>query len=68
MLVNDDLIIDLGPDTQTAMTMYDKDMEKIKHLLQTHIYADHYDEKSRDNRCKYSNIWKPYITRWNGLS
>ena len=50
MLVNDDLIIDLGPDTQTAMTMYDKDMRKIKYLLQTHIHANHYNEKSRNNR------------------
>lgn len=44
ILINDDLIIDLGPDTQTAMTMYDKDMGKIKYLLQTHIHTDHYDE------------------------
>ena len=43
ILINDDLMIDLGPDTQTAMTMYDNDMGKIKYLLQTHIHTDHYD-------------------------
>ena len=26
MLINDDLLIDIGPDVQTAMTMYNKDM------------------------------------------
>lgn len=53
ILVNDDLIIDLGPDTQTAMTMYDKDMGKIKYLLQTHIHADHYDAGLLTTRMPY---------------
>lgn len=44
ILINDDLIIDLGPDTQIAMSMYDKDMGKVRYLLQTHIHSDHYDE------------------------
>ena len=43
LLINDDLLIDLGPDTQTAMCMYNKDMGKIKYLLQTHIHTDHCD-------------------------
>ena len=29
MLINNDLLIDLGPDTQNAMSMYGKDMSKI---------------------------------------
>ena len=53
ILINDDLIIDLGPDTQTAMTMYDKDMGKIKYLLQTHIHTDHYDEGILCSRIPY---------------
>ena len=32
ILINEDLIIDLGPDTQTAMAMYNKDMGKIRVL------------------------------------
>lgn len=43
LLINDDLLVDLGPDTQTAMSMYNKDMGKIKYLLQTHIHTDHCD-------------------------
>lgn len=53
ILINDDLIIDLGPDAQTAMTMYDKDMGKIKYLLQTHIHTDHYDQGLLCTRIPY---------------
>lgn len=53
ILINDDLIIDLGPDTQTAMNMYSKDMSKIKYLLQTHIHTDHYDEGLLCTRVPY---------------
>lgn len=53
ILINDDLIIDLGPDTQTAMTMYDKDMGKLKYLLQTHIHTDHYDQGLLCTRIPY---------------
>ena len=42
ILINDDLLIDLGPDVQTSMTMYGKDMGNLKYLLQTHIHADHF--------------------------
>ena len=58
ILVNDDLIIDLGPDTQTAMTMYDKDMSKIQYLLQTHIHADHYDAGLLTTRIPYMGMRK----------
>lgn len=47
------MIIDLDPDTQTAMTMYDKDMGKIKYLLKTHIHTDHYDEGLLCTRIPY---------------
>ena len=53
LLINDDLIIDLGPDTQTAMSMYNKDMGKIKYLLQTHIHTDHCDVGLLTTRITY---------------
>lgn len=56
ILINDDLIIDLGPDVQTAMTMYDKDMGRIKYLLQTHIHADHYDAGLLTTRIPYMEM------------
>ena len=43
LLINDDLIIDLTPDTQTAMSMYNKDMSRVNILLQTHTHIDHFD-------------------------
>ena len=53
ILINDDLIIDLTPDAQTAMNMYNKDMGKLKYLLQTHIHTDHYDENLLTARIPY---------------
>ena len=43
ILINEDLLIDLGPDVQNSMNMYGKNMNNIKYLLQTHIHTDHYD-------------------------
>lgn len=60
ILINNDMIIDLGPDTQTAMTMYNKDMGKIKFLLQTHIHTDHYDEGLICTRIPYMGMKDHY--------
>jgi phosphoribosyl 1,2-cyclic phosphate phosphodiesterase len=43
LLVNDDLLIDLGPDITTSAAMYNIDLTKIKYILQTHGHADHFD-------------------------
>ncbi len=43
LLINDEIIIDLTPDCQTSMNMYNKDMGKVKYLLQTHTHLDHFD-------------------------
>ena len=43
LLVNDEMIIDLTPDSQVSMSMYNKDMGKVKYLLQTHTHFDHFD-------------------------
>lgn len=53
ILINDDLIIDIGPDTQSAMMMYGKDMSKVKYILQTHIHTDHYDAGLLTSRIPY---------------
>ena len=42
LLINDEMIIDLTPDTQTAMSMYNKNMGKVKYLLQTHTHLEIY--------------------------
>ena len=53
ILINDDLIVDLESDTATSMAMYDKDMGKVKYLLQTHIHTDHYDAGLLCSRIPY---------------
>ncbi len=41
-LVNDDLLIDLTPDTNLHSLFYGLDLEKVDHLLVTHSHADHF--------------------------
>lgn len=43
LLINDDLLIDLGPDVTTSAAMYNIDLTKIKYILQTHGHSDHFD-------------------------
>lgn len=50
LLVNDDLLIDFGPDVMSASFMYDIDTTKIKHLLQTHPHTDHFDASAFGTR------------------
>lgn len=50
ILINDDLLIDLCSDVPIAMDMYNKDMGKIKYLLQTHTHYDHFSEYLLINR------------------
>ena len=42
LLINTDLLIDLGPDTIPAMHAYSHDPTKLRLLLQTHPHSDHF--------------------------
>lgn len=42
-VINDELLIDLGPDSVNACSMYGIDNGSIKYLLQTHSHSDHFD-------------------------
>lgn len=42
-IINDDLLIDMGPDIMSASFMYDKSIADIRYLLQTHSHSDHFD-------------------------
>ncbi len=42
-LINDDLLIDLGPDIMTAATAHGRPLTKVRYCLQTHAHADHLD-------------------------
>ncbi len=42
-LINDDLLIDLGPDIMTAAAMHSRPLTQVRYCLQTHAHADHLD-------------------------
>lgn len=43
IIINDDLLIDLGPDIMSASFMYHKSIADIRYCLQTHSHSDHFD-------------------------
>jgi len=42
-LINDDLLIDLGPDIMSASHMHGCSLDGVRYCLQTHPHADHLD-------------------------
>jgi phosphoribosyl 1,2-cyclic phosphate phosphodiesterase len=42
-LINDDLLIDLGPDILTASNIHNCSFSEVRYCLQTHAHADHLD-------------------------
>lgn len=42
-LINNDLIIDLGPDILTASNLYGRHLSGVRYCLQTHAHEDHLD-------------------------
>jgi len=43
LLINDDLLIDLGPDIMAASQIHNSSLCNIKYCIQTHPHADHLD-------------------------
>ena len=57
ILINEDLMIDLGPDTMSAAQAYNISISGIKICLQTHLHEDHFDSemiisRHRDYGCE----------------
>jgi phosphoribosyl 1,2-cyclic phosphodiesterase len=42
-LINDDLLIDLGPDIMAASQIHGRSLQQVQYCLQTHPHADHMD-------------------------
>jgi phosphoribosyl 1,2-cyclic phosphate phosphodiesterase len=42
-LINDDLLIDLGPDLMAASTIHGRSLAGLRYCLQTHAHSDHLD-------------------------
>ena len=43
LLINDDLLIDLGPDIMTASNLHGRSLTHVRYCLQTHGHDDHLD-------------------------
>lgn len=43
VIINQDLLIDMGPDIVSASFLYGKPIADIRYLLQTHSHSDHFD-------------------------
>jgi phosphoribosyl 1,2-cyclic phosphate phosphodiesterase len=43
LLIDDELLIDLGPDIMTASFIHRRPLTRVQHCLQTHAHADHLD-------------------------
>ena len=42
-IINDDLLIDFGPDIMTAAQFHNRPLTQLRYCLQTHAHADHLD-------------------------
>lgn len=43
IIINEELLVDMGPDCVISSFLYGVDISKVKYLLQTHSHADHFD-------------------------
>ncbi|MFN8492086.1 MAG: MBL fold metallo-hydrolase [Caldilineaceae bacterium] len=55
-LINDDLLIDLGPDLMAAAQMHGVSLAKVTFCLQTHEHDDHLDPTNLIWRSAYSGV------------
>lgn len=61
-LVNDDLLIDLGPDIHTSAGIHKIDLRCVRYCLQTHPHADHLDASHLLSRShEYGTVGAPRL-------
>jgi len=56
VLINDDLLIDLGPDLMVAAQMHGISLARLRYCLQTHEHADHLDPSHLLSRSPFSGV------------
>jgi len=62
LLINDDLIIDLGPDIMAASQMHACSLTNVHYCLQTHPHADHLDLSHLLSRsAEYGTVGTPVL-------
>ena len=50
LLINDDLLVDFGPDTYAHSLKYDFDLARLEHVIITHPHEDHFYPDEITNR------------------
>jgi phosphoribosyl 1,2-cyclic phosphate phosphodiesterase len=55
-LIDDELLIDFGPDLMAAALMDGLSLAQIRYCLQTHEHADHLDTNHFFSRCAYCGV------------
>jgi len=62
IVINTDLIIDLGPDIMSGSFMHNISIADIKYWLQTHSHADHFDPAHLSTRIlEYAGVNTPQL-------
>jgi phosphoribosyl 1,2-cyclic phosphate phosphodiesterase len=62
ILVNDDLLVDLGPDIMAACQLHGCSLTNVSHCLQTHPHADHMDLSHLLSRSReYGTVGAPCL-------
>ena len=56
VLINDDLLIDLGPDLMAAAQIHGITLAAVRYCLQTHEHADHLDPSHFLSRSPFSGV------------
>lgn len=62
LLINQDLLIDFGPDIMTASFMYGISIADVRYCLQTHSHSDHFDASHFTTRIsEYAVVNIPHL-------
>ncbi len=60
VLINEDLLIDFGPDVMAASFMHGVSIDKVRYWLQTHSHSDHFDASQLITRIpEYGTVGTP---------
>jgi phosphoribosyl 1,2-cyclic phosphodiesterase len=63
-LINDDLLIDLGPDLMAAAQQHGVSLASVEHCLQTHEHEDHLDPSHFGSRSQFCGVYGNPRLHW----